>query len=120
MSKSLVLEKAIKFALRIVRLHQYLTEVKKEYILSKQLLLSGTFIAKHVKAATQGSSREVFAQQMHIAMNKASETELWLLLLHEGQFLDSNEYESINNDCIELIKMTSSISKTTIQVNDES
>lgn len=114
MAKSLVLEKAIKFALRIVRLHKYLTEEKKEYVLSKQLLLSGTFIAKHLKAATQAPSREGFASQVHIAFNKASETELWLLLLHEGEFIDDKMYQSINDDCVELIKMTSSISKTTV------
>jgi len=113
MAKSIVLEKAIKFALRIVKLHKHLAETKKEYILSKQVLLSGTFIAKHVKAATQAASREGFASQMQIAMAKASETELWLMLLHEGEFLDDNMHQSINDDCIELIKLTSSVSKTT-------
>jgi len=111
-SKSLVLEKSIKFALRIVKLYKYLTEQKHEYVLSKQMLLSGTFIAKHVKAATQSDSRASFAAQMNLGMIKASETELWLMLLHEGDFLDQKEYDSINADCIELIKLTSSITKT--------
>lgn len=113
MSKSIALEKAIKFALRIVKLHKFLTEEKKEYILSKQVLMSGTFIAKHVKAATTSSSREGFSAEMFRAMQYASDTELWLLLLHEGDFLAQEQYESINQDCVEMIKLTASIAKTT-------
>ena len=112
MTKSLVLEKAIKFALRIVRLYRHLSEVKHEFVLSKQILISGTYIAKHAKEATQAESRQVFASEMYVAMKRASETEFWLMILHEGDFLDDNEYDSINTDCIELIKMTTSISKT--------
>ena len=75
MSQSIVLGKAIKFALRIVKLYKHLTEEKKEYILSKQILISGTFIAKHAKEATQGEGRGVFSEQMYIAMKRAIETE---------------------------------------------
>lgn len=112
MSKSIVLEKAIKFALRIVKLYKYLTEEKKEYVLSKQILLSVTYIAKHAKEGTQSESRQVFANDMHIAMKRASETEFWLLILHEGEFLGDKEYNSINKDCVELIKMLTAIAKT--------
>ena len=72
MSNSIVLEKAIRFALRIVRLYRHLTDEQREYVLSKQLLISGTFIAKHVKAATQGESRPIFSSEMYIAMKRAS------------------------------------------------
>lgn len=113
MSKSIVLEKSIRFALRIVRLYKYLTEEKKEYVLSKQVLISDTYIAKHVKAATQAEDRAGFQSNMNIAMQRASETEFWLMILREGEFLDSNKYESINEDCVELIKILSSIVKTT-------
>lgn len=113
MSKSITLEKAIKFALRIVKLYKYLTEEKKEYVISKQVLLSGTFVAKHVKLATVASSRQGFSSEMFLAMQRASDTELWLMLLHEGDFLGKEYYESINDDCVEMIKLTASIAKTT-------
>ncbi|MGI8669906.1 MAG: four helix bundle protein [Aridibacter sp.] len=112
MSKSIILEKSIKFALRIVNLYKYLTEDKKEYVLSKQVLLSGTQIGKHAKEATQAESKQVFRQEMGVALRKASETEYWLLVIFQGKFIDENEYNSINNDCIELIKMLVSANKT--------
>lgn len=112
MSDSIVLQKAIKFALRIVRLYKYLTEEKREYILSKQILLSGTFIAKHVKAALHSQPKGVFSSEMYIGLQRALDTELWLLLLNEGEFLSDEQYWSLNDDCIEMIKLTSAISKT--------
>lgn len=105
MSKSLVLEKAIKFALRIVKLYRYLSEEKREYVLSKQILLSGTQIAKFIKDAAQAESKPGFSGEMQAALKKASETEFWLLILHEGEYLDDKPYTSINDDCAELIKM---------------
>ena len=110
--ENVVLEKAIKFALRIARLHKYLSEEKHEFVLSKQILLSGTFIGKHVKEATQGESKQDFTHEMSIALKKASETEYWLLILFQGEILGEKEYNSINNDCVELIKMLTSIVKT--------
>ncbi len=87
MANSIVLDKAIKFALRIVKVYKYLTKEKGEFILSKQLLLSGTFIAKHAKAALH-SKKGGFSSEMYIALQRALETELWLLLLSEGEFLN--------------------------------
>lgn len=75
MSKSIILEKSIKFALRIVKLSKYLTEEKNEYILSKQVLLSGSHVGKHAKEATQAESKEVFKKERGIALRKASEIE---------------------------------------------
>lgn len=112
MSKSVVLEKAIKFALRIVKLHQYLAEEKHEYVLSKQILLSGTHIAKFIKDANLAESKSFFSTDMRIAMKKATETEFWLLLLHEGEFIDDKAHNSMNEDCVELIKMLTAIVKT--------
>ena len=112
MNKSLVLEKAIKFALRIIGLYKYLTEQKREFILSKQILLSGTFIAKHVKAALHARSREGFSAEMYTALQKGLDTELWLLLLQESDFISTDQFSSLNADCVEMIKLTSSISKT--------
>lgn len=109
MSNSIALEKAIKFALRFVRLYKYLTDEKHEYVLSKQILLSGAFIAKHVKAALHSSSKTSFSSEMYVALQKALETELWLLLLKEGEFLGRKQFESLNGDCVEMIKLTSSL-----------
>ncbi|HXH69947.1 MAG TPA: four helix bundle protein [Pyrinomonadaceae bacterium] len=70
MSKSLVLDKSIKFALRIVKLYRYLSEEKNEYVLSKQILLSGTHIAKFIKDATQAESKQIFSGDMQIALKR--------------------------------------------------
>jgi len=96
MAQSIALEKAIKFALRIVKLYRYLTEEKKEFVLSKQVLLSGTHIAKHVKAATVASSRQGFNSEMFKGMQFASDTELWLLLLAEGGWLGHRKNISLS------------------------
>ena len=116
MQKSLVLEKAVKFALRIVKLNQYLVEEKKEFVLSKQILLSGTMIGKFIKSANQAESRQHFVLDMQNALKRASEAEYWLLILRAGEFLEEKEYVSINDDCIELIKMLTSIVKTSKQI----
>ncbi len=113
MTNSIVLQKAIKFALRIVRLYKYLTEEKQEYVLSKQVLISGAFIAKHVKTALHSQTRRSFSSEMYMGLQRSLETELWLLLLNEDGFLSQEQYESLNNDCLEMIKLTSAISKTT-------
>jgi four helix bundle protein len=108
----IALEKAIKFALRIVGVYKYLTDNKKEYVMSKQLLLSGSYIAKHVKSALHSQSKSGFSNEMYKALEKGLETELWLLLLKEGDYLSKGQYLSLNEDCVEMIKLTSSISKT--------
>ena len=112
MSENPVLDKAIKFALRIVKLYRYLSKEKREFVLSKQILLSGTHIAKFIKDANEAESKQIFANDMQTALKRASETEFWLLILHEGEFLDEKPYNSINNDCVELIKLLTSIVKT--------
>ncbi len=77
------------------------------------MLVSGTYVAKHVKAATVGESRSKFSSEMFKGMRFASDTELWLFLLHEGEWLDQKQYDSINEDCVEMIRLTASIAKTT-------
>lgn len=112
MNDNPVLDKAVKFALRIVKLYRYLTEEKKEFVLSKQILLSGTHVAKFVKDANQSGAKQFFTADMQTALKRASETEFWLLILHEGEFIDDKAYDSINRDCVELIKILVSIVKT--------
>ena len=113
MADSIVLDKAIKFALRIVNVYRYLTEEKHEYVLSKQLLMSAAYIAKHCKTAVHSHARPGFSGEMYKALEKGLDTDLWLLLLKSGEFLNENQYTSLNDDCVELIKLTSSISKAT-------
>ena len=115
MSQSIVLDKAIKFALRIIGLYKYLTEQKREFVLSKQILLSGSNIAKHVKSALHARTTNGFSDGMYKALEKALDTELWLLLLDRGDFITSEMHASLNADCVEMIKLTSAISKTSQQ-----
>ncbi len=112
MSKSIILEKSFIFALRIVKLYRYLVEDKKEFILSKELLISGTHIGKHVKEAVNAESRQTFIQEMAIARRKASETEYWLQLLFQADFLNEKEFNSIEVDREEIFKLLTSIVKT--------
>lgn len=111
MKDNIVVNKSRGFAIRIIRLYQYLLSDKKEYILSKQLLRSGTSIGANVKEAIQGQSKKDYIAKMQISLKEASETEYWLDLLHETDYLDENQFISINNDCVELIKLLTSIIK---------
>ena len=118
MPESIVLDKAVKFALRIVKLYRYLTEEKKEYVLSKLLLISGTHIAKHARVALAGQGRQHFSDEMLKAKLRAVESEFWLFIIYNGGYFDERDYQSINEDCVELIKLTTSISGTTRGQND--
>ena len=111
MKDNIVVNKSKTFAIRIIRLYQYLLSEKKEYILSKQLLRSGTSIGANIKEAIQGQSKKDFIAKLKISLKEASETEYWLDLLHETDYLDNNQFISINNDCVELIKLLTSIIK---------
>ena len=117
MPNSIVLEKAIKFALRIVVAYKYLKDERGEYVLSKELLLSAAYIVKHVKSALHSTTGR-FSADMALGLGKALDAETWLLLLKAGEWLSEPEYNSLNADCIELIKLTSSISKTSSKGND--
>ena len=113
MSNSIAYEKSKKFAVRIIRLYQHLSGTKSEYTLSKQLLRSGTSIGANIKEALNGQSSKDFLSKMNVALKEAGESEYWLELLHETGYLSDVEYESINPDCLELIKILTSVVKTT-------
>jgi len=117
MPESIVFEKAIAFALRIVGLYKYLTEQKREFVISKQILLSGAHIPKFVNAALHSRSRQGFSDQMFRALEKSLDTQLWLLLLllNKGRFITDEMHASLNTDCVEMIKLTSKISNTSQQ-----
>ncbi len=112
MKENIIVDKSKKFAVRIVKLYQYMCSTKKEYILSKQLLRSGTSIGANVKEAVRGQSRSDFYAKMNIALKEASETEYWIELLYETNYLSEQEFESIYYDCQELLKILMSITKS--------
>ena len=110
---NITLLKAKKFAVRIVRLYKYLCDEKREYVLSKQLLRSGTSIGANVSEALCGISKKDFLAKMYFAFKECVETQYWLELLKDTDYLSAGEYLSIINDSEELRKLLSSITKTT-------
>lgn len=113
MKKSAIRDKSFAFALRIVKLYQYLTKEKKEYVLSKQLLRSGTAIGALVREAQQAESKADFIHKLAIALKEANETDYWLELLHQSDYIDAKGFQSISADAEELLKLLTSIIKTT-------
>ena len=111
-SDNVIVDKSMDFSIRIVKLYKFLTESKREYVLSKQILRSGTSIGANVKEGVRGQSKADFISKMAIALKEASETEYWLELLYKTDYLNENQYNSINSDCEELIKILMSIVKT--------
>jgi len=112
-NENAILNKSKFFAIRIIKMYQYLIDTKKEFILSKQLLRSGTSIGANVKEAIRAQSKPDFHAKIYIALKEASETEYWLELLYETDYINKKEFESINKDCSELLKLLVSIAKTT-------
>lgn len=111
---SVVQIKSEEFALRIVKLYQYLTESapKKEFVLSKQLLRSGTSIGANIAEAECGISNDDFRAKMYIAFKECAESLYWLKLLWKSGYIDDIAYDSLFADCEELRKILSSITKT--------
>ena len=107
-----VLEKSKTFAIRIIRLYQYLTTEKKEYILSKQILKSGTSIGANIRESVRAQSTADFQAKMQISLKEADETEYWLELLKETDYITGNAAESLLADCEELIRLIVAIVKT--------
>lgn len=113
MQGNAIKDKSLRFALRIVRLNKYLRENKRELILSRQLLKSGTSIGAQIREGQYAESRPDFIHKMAIALKEANETEYWLILLHEAGYLDDVMYESMLLDVRELLKLLTSIINTT-------
>ena len=109
---NIIVDKSKNFAIRIVKLYKYLNEEKKEYVLSKQLLRSGTSIGANVKEAVRGQRKADFTAKMSIALKEASESEYWLEILHETEYLTEQQFDSIYADCKDLIKILMSIVKS--------
>lgn len=104
--------KSRKFAIRIINLYKYLCGNKQEYVMSKQLLRSGTSIGANIAESRCAISKRDFLNKVYLALKECEETLYWLDLLYETEYLSENEYNSMKNDCEELRKMMSATTKT--------
>ena len=111
MKSNIVAEKSKVFALRIIKLYKYLCAEKSEYVLSKQVLRSGTSIGANIREALRGQSKPDFYAKLNISLKEADETAYWLELLFESNYIDEQSYNSIYEDCQELIKLLVAITK---------
>jgi four helix bundle protein len=111
--ENIIKNKSFDFAVRIVKCYKHLVETKKEFVMSKQLLRSGTAIGALIKEAEQAESRPDFIHKLNIALKEANETDYWLELLFKTNYLDEKEFSSLQSDCVELLKLLVSIIKTT-------
>ena len=106
---NVVKDKSFEFSVRIVNLYKHLTTTKQEYVMSKQLLRSGTSIGANICEAEQAQSSLDFISKLSISLKEACESDYWLRLLHRTGFLNDSEYSSIVTDCRELTKLLTSI-----------
>lgn len=102
-------DKSLDFAVRIYNLYRYLTEQKKEFVISKQILRSGTSIGANASEAIRAESDVDFIHKLSISRKEAEETAFWIELLGRIELIDKRMFESLYNDCIELIKIETSI-----------
>ena len=111
-SKGPLYDKSFDFALQVVKLAKHLQEEQKEYVLSKQVLRSGTAIGALVREAEHAESRADFIHKLSIALKEANETVYWLDLLHHAEYINQSAHKSIITDSIEVLKLLISIVKT--------
>ncbi len=105
MKENLLIDKSIAFAARIVKLQRYLIKDKKENVISKQVIRSGTSIGANINEANYGQSKADFISKMHIALKETAETEYWIKLLNMSEYIDDKMSESLLNDCLEIKRM---------------
>ena len=108
---SVILVKSKAFALRVIRLYQYLVSEKREFVLSNQLLRSGTSIGANVREGSVGQTKADFYAKMNIALKEACETEYWLELLHESGYIDTQMFNGYYTECDELVSILTAITK---------
>ena len=109
--------KSFQFAIRVLNLYKHLCSEKKEFVLSKQLLRSGTSIGANLREAVNAQSKLDFIHKLSIAQKECDETSYWLELLKETDYINENEYISIHNDAMDILKIIRSIILTTKQNN---
>ena len=110
--RSILLDKSEAFGSRIIKMYQYLTNVKKESVISKQVLRSGTSIGANVSESRNAQSKADFISKLSIALKEADETSFWIKSLYEGGYIKEKEFQAIHDDCVELIKILVSSIKT--------
>lgn len=113
MKNNVIKNKSFDFAIRVVKLYQFLCADKKEFVLSKQLIRCGTSVGALVREAEHSESKADFIHKLSIAQKEINETIYWLELLNAADYLTLHQFESINNDAIEIIKLITAIIKTT-------
>ncbi len=112
MKENVIKTKSLEFAIRVVRLNQVLTSEKKEFIMSKQVLRSGTSVGAMVREAEHAESKPDFIHKLAIAQKEINETLYWLELLFKTEYINQIEYNALNQDASELLKLLTSIIKT--------
>ena|SRR5674476_421241 len=112
MEENAIKSKSYLFAIRAIKAYKFLSSEQKEFVLSKQMLRSGTAVGALVRESEHAESKADFIHKMSIALKEANETEYWLMLLHDTEYLDNKSFSSIISDCQELIKILISIIKT--------
>ena len=105
-------DKSLEFALRIIKLYKFL-QTQNEYVLSKQILRSGTAVGALYREAEYAESKQDFIHKLAIALKEANETNYWLELLYKSDYIDEPQFMSVNEDCIQLVKLLTSIIKST-------
>ena len=111
MKENVIMRKSFAFSVRIVNLYKYLSEQKKEYVISKQIYRSGTSIGANIAEAQRAQSTADFVAKMKIALKEANETQYWLQFLHETNYITEKEFTSVHNDLLEILKILTAICK---------
>jgi four helix bundle protein len=113
MKENIIKFKSFDFALRIVNLYKYLVEVRKEYVLSKQLLRCGTAVGAMIRESEHAESKSDFIHKLSMALKEANETQYWIDLLYKSNFIEEKSFQSIQLDITEVLKLLTAIIKTT-------
>ena len=117
MKENIIQQKSFAFAIRIVELFKHLQSEKKEFVLSKQILRSGTSIGANIEESIGGASEKDFLHKLTISYKEARETVYWLKLLHATQYISDKEFESIHSDTEEICKILAKIQLTLKSLN---
>lgn len=112
-NENIVIVKSMDFAIRCVKLKRFLNDEKHEYDIAKQIFRSGTSIGANAKEAIRGQSKADFRAKLNISLKEASESEFWIDLLYNTEYIDQSQYSSLKADCVELLKILTSIVKNT-------
>jgi len=115
--ENVIKEKSYAFALRMIKAYKFLTAEQREFVLSKQMLRSGTAIGALIREAEFAQSPADFIHKLSIALKEANETEYWILLLKDSEYISEISFHSIHTDCVELIKLLTSIINTSKKNN---